>query len=125
MSGELFKMMTGINMTHVPYRGSAPALTDMISGQVQVMFDNIPTSIEHIRAGKLRALAVTGRRARSCCRTCRWSPTTSRATRRARGTASARRAARRRRSSKSSTTTVNAILADPAVKKKFADMGAR
>ena len=59
MSGELFKMMTGIQMTHVPYRGSAPALTDMISGQVQVMFDNIPTSIQHIRAGKLRALAVT------------------------------------------------------------------
>ena len=59
MSGELFKMMTGISMTHVPYRGSAPALTDMISGQVQVMFDNIPTSIEHIRAGKLRPLAVT------------------------------------------------------------------
>ena len=60
MSGELFKMMTGIQMTHVPYRGSAPALTDMISGQVQVMFDNIPSSIEHIRAGKLRPLAVTG-----------------------------------------------------------------
>jgi tripartite-type tricarboxylate transporter receptor subunit TctC len=59
VSGELFKMMTGINMVHVPYRGSAPALTDMISGQVQVMFDNIPTSLPHIRAGKLRALAVT------------------------------------------------------------------
>jgi tripartite-type tricarboxylate transporter receptor subunit TctC len=59
MSGELFKMMTGIQMTHVPYRGSAPALTDMISGQVQVMFDNIPSSIQHIRAGKLRPLAVT------------------------------------------------------------------
>ncbi len=59
-SGELFKMLTGIQMTHVPYRGSAPALTDMISGQVQVMFDNIPSSIQHIRAGKLRPLAVTG-----------------------------------------------------------------
>ena len=59
MSGELFKMMTGVEMTHVPYRGTRPVLTDMISGQVQVMFDNIPTSIEHIRAGKLRALAVT------------------------------------------------------------------
>jgi len=59
VSGELFKMMTGINMIHVPYRGGAPALTDMISGQVQVMFDNVPTSIEFIRAGKLRALAVT------------------------------------------------------------------
>src|SRR5438552_18157209 len=60
VSGELFKMMTGINMVHVPYRGSAPALTDIIGGQVQVMFDNIPTSIEHIRAGRLRVLAVTG-----------------------------------------------------------------
>jgi tripartite-type tricarboxylate transporter receptor subunit TctC len=59
VSGELFKMMTGINMIHVPYRGGAPALTDMISGQVQVMFDNLPTSIEFIRAGKLRPLAVT------------------------------------------------------------------
>src|SRR5262249_31140978 len=60
VSGELFKMMTGVNMVHVPYRGSAPALTDMIGGQVQVMFDNLPTSIEHIRAGRLRVLAVTG-----------------------------------------------------------------
>ena len=59
MSGELFKMMTGINMVHVPYRGGAPALTDLIGGQVQVMFDNVPTSAEHIKAGKLRGLAVT------------------------------------------------------------------
>ncbi len=60
VSGELFKMMTGINMVHVPYRGGAPALTDMLGGQVQVMFDNLPTSLEYIRTGKLRALAVTG-----------------------------------------------------------------
>jgi tripartite-type tricarboxylate transporter receptor subunit TctC len=59
MSGELFKMMTGTNMVHVPYRGGAPALTDMISGQVQVMFDNIPTCAEHVKSGKLRGLAVT------------------------------------------------------------------
>ena len=59
MSGELFKMMTGINMVHVPYRGDAPAVTDLISGQVQVMFSNTVSSIEHIRAGRLRALAVT------------------------------------------------------------------
>ena len=59
MSGELFKMITGINMVHVPYRGGAPALTDLISGQVHVMFDNIPTSAEHVRAGRLRGLAVT------------------------------------------------------------------
>jgi tripartite-type tricarboxylate transporter receptor subunit TctC len=59
MSGELFKMLTGTNMVHVPYRGGAPALTDMISGQVQVMFDNIPTCAEHVKSGKLRGLAVT------------------------------------------------------------------
>ena len=59
MSGELFKMMAGINMVHVPYRGGAPALTDLMGGQVQVMFDNVPTSAEHIKAGKLRGLAVT------------------------------------------------------------------
>ena len=59
MSGELFKMLTGINMVHVPYRGGAPALTDLIAGQVQVMFDNIPTCAEHVKSGKLRGLAVT------------------------------------------------------------------
>jgi tripartite-type tricarboxylate transporter receptor subunit TctC len=59
LSGELFKMMTGVNMVHVPYRGSAPMLTDLLGGQVQVTFDNMPSSIEHIRAGKLRPLAVT------------------------------------------------------------------
>ena len=60
MSGELFKMMTGVNLVHVPYRGGALALTDLLGGQVQVMFDNVPTSAEYIKAGKLRALAVTG-----------------------------------------------------------------
>ena len=59
MAGELFKMMTGVDMVHVPYRGAAPALTDLLGGQVQVMFGTMPASIEHIRAGKLRALAVT------------------------------------------------------------------
>jgi tripartite-type tricarboxylate transporter receptor subunit TctC len=57
--GELFKMMAGVDMLHVPYRGGAPALTDLLAGQVQVMFDTLITSIEHIRAGKLRPLAVT------------------------------------------------------------------
>jgi tripartite-type tricarboxylate transporter receptor subunit TctC len=57
--GELFKMMTGVTMLHVPYRGTTPAVTDTISGQVQVMFDTVPASIEYIRAGKLRALGVT------------------------------------------------------------------
>jgi tripartite-type tricarboxylate transporter receptor subunit TctC len=124
MSGELFKMMTGINMTHVPYRGSAPALTDMISGQVQVMFDNIPTSIEHIRAGKLRALAVTGSTRSELLpdipmvadyipgyEASAWYGLGA-----PRGTPP--------EIIEKLNTTVNAILAEPAVKKKFADMGA-
>lgn len=57
--GELFKFMTGVNMVHAPYRGGASALTDLLGGQVQVYFGPIPESIEHTRAGKLRALAVT------------------------------------------------------------------
>jgi tripartite-type tricarboxylate transporter receptor subunit TctC len=59
VSGELFKMMAGVNMTHVPYRGSAPALTDLLGGQVQIVFDTTLASIEYIRAGRLRPLAVT------------------------------------------------------------------
>jgi tripartite-type tricarboxylate transporter receptor subunit TctC len=59
VAGELFKMMTGTNMVHVPYRGLSPALTDLLGGQVQVAFGGLPSSIEHIRTGKLRALAVT------------------------------------------------------------------
>ena len=59
VAGELFKFMTGVDMVHVPYRGSAPALTDLLAGQVQVMFDVTPTSTPHIKAGRLRALAVT------------------------------------------------------------------
>jgi tripartite-type tricarboxylate transporter receptor subunit TctC len=59
LSGELFKMMAGVNLIHVPYRGSAPALTDLIGGQVQAIFGNLSTSIEYVRDGKLRALAVT------------------------------------------------------------------
>ena len=59
LAGEMFKMMAGVDMAHVPYRSAGPALTDLISGQVQVMFDALPASIEHIRAGRLRALAAT------------------------------------------------------------------
>lgn len=59
LSGALFMQMTGVNLVHVPYRGAAPALTDMLAGQVQVFFDNLPSSIGYIKAGKLRALGVT------------------------------------------------------------------
>jgi len=124
MSGELFKMMTGINMTHVPYRGSAPALTDMISGQVQVMFDNIPTSIEHIRAGKLRALAVTGSTRSELLPDI---PTVADYIPGYEASAWYGLGAPRGTPPEiieKLNTTVNAILADPAVKKKFADMGA-
>ena len=59
LSGALFMLMTGVDLIHVPYRGAAPALTDLLGNQVQVMFDNLPSSIGHIQAGRLRALAVT------------------------------------------------------------------
>ena len=59
LAGELFKMMAGVEFTHVPYRGNAPALTDLLAGQVQVLFASLPSSIEYIRTGKLRGLAVT------------------------------------------------------------------
>src|SRR5689334_12503993 len=59
LSGEMFMAMTGCKMQHVPYRGAAPAITDMLGGQVQVIFDNMPSIIQHIRAGSLRALGVT------------------------------------------------------------------
>jgi tripartite-type tricarboxylate transporter receptor subunit TctC len=59
LSAELFKSMTGTFMTHIPYRGSAPAVADLLAGQVELMFDNLPSAMPHIRSGKLRALAVT------------------------------------------------------------------
>ena len=59
LSMELFKMMAGVDLTHIPYKGSAPAVTDLIGGQVQAMFDNVPNVIQHVKAGRLRALAIT------------------------------------------------------------------
>src|SRR4029453_15852359 len=59
LSGELFKTMTGVSMMHVPYKGSSPALADLAGGQVQLMFDNLPSALPLIKAGKLKALAVT------------------------------------------------------------------
>lgn len=60
MSGEMFKYLTGVDMLHIPYKGSGPAVADLMGGQVNLMFDNIPSSMPHIRSGKLRALATTG-----------------------------------------------------------------
>jgi tripartite-type tricarboxylate transporter receptor subunit TctC len=60
MSGEMFKHMAKVDILHVPYKGSAPAITDLLGGQVMIMFDNLPSALPHIKAGKLRALAVTG-----------------------------------------------------------------
>ncbi|MBL8384555.1 MAG: tripartite tricarboxylate transporter substrate binding protein [Burkholderiales bacterium] len=62
MSAEMFQYLTKVSMTHIPYKGSAPAVTDLLGGQVMMMFDNIPSALPHIRAGKLRALATTGAR---------------------------------------------------------------
>jgi tripartite-type tricarboxylate transporter receptor subunit TctC len=99
LAAELFKFMTGVEIVHVPYRGSAPALTDLIAGQVQVMFDNLPSSIEHIRTGKLRALAVTaGKRSDALPDV----PTVGEATRRPYGMGSGSPGARRPGSSTSS-----------------------
>jgi tripartite-type tricarboxylate transporter receptor subunit TctC len=68
VSGELFKMMTGVDMTHVPYRGGSAAITDLLGGQVQVMFDNVPSSIEHIRAAGCARWQSPRRCVRRCCR---------------------------------------------------------
>ncbi len=59
LSGELFKNMTGVDMQHVPYKGSAPAVTDLLGGQISMMFDNMPSAIQHVKSGKLRPIAVT------------------------------------------------------------------
>jgi len=60
ISMELFKSLAGVDIVHIPYKGSAPAVTDLLGGQVQVMFDNVPNVLQHVKAGKLRALAVSG-----------------------------------------------------------------
>ena len=99
VTGELFKMMTGVNMLHVPYRGAAPALTDLLGGQVDVMFDNMPSSIEHIKAGGCAHWQLPPRPAWRASLTPRQWLTSYRGLRRARGAASARQRARLPKSS--------------------------
>ena len=103
MSGELFKMMAGVNMVHVQYRGAPPALTDLLGGQVQVYFASTTVSIEHIRAGKLRALAVTTAKRSEALPDIPALAISCRATSRASGSASAHPRTHRPKSSTSST----------------------
>jgi len=74
LSGELFNMLAKVEMVHVPYKGSAPAVTDLLGGQIDIMFDNMPSAIQHVRSDKLRPLAVTTASARPNCPMCRPSP---------------------------------------------------
>ena len=103
LSGELFKFMTGCDMLHVPYKGAGPALVDLMGGQVHVLFDNLPSSIGHIKNGKLRALAVTSQEREPTLLACRRWARPSPATRRRPGSASACRRTRRANSSTGST----------------------
>src|SRR5215470_6777598 len=123
VTGELFKMMTGVSMLHVPYRGAPPALTDLIGGQVHVMFDNMPSSIEHIRVGRLRPLAVTA--------TTRWQglpdvPTLGRFVPGFETSAWAGIGAPKNTPAEIINTLnwdINAALADPTIKARFAALG--
>ena len=90
INGELFKMMAGVNLVHVPYRGAGPALVDLLAGQVQVSFPSMPSSIEYVRAGKLRALAVTTATRSEALPDLQPSASSCRAMRQAVGSASAR-----------------------------------
>jgi tripartite-type tricarboxylate transporter receptor subunit TctC len=107
----------------VPYRGAAPALTDMLGGQVQVMFDNLPSSIGHIQAGRLRALAVTTATRAKALPDVPTSPRPCRAMKRVRGSAWRCREARRATIIDKLNKTVNEALADPAMQAKLAELG--
>ena len=116
-------MMAGVDMVHVPYRGAAPALTDLLGGQVQVKFGPLSASIEYIRTGKLRALAVTTATRSEVLPDIPTVGDFCRATRRARGSASAHPGTRPPRSSTGSTRRSMPALADPKIKARFADLG--
>ena len=113
MQFELFKLMSGVSMVHVPYRGSAPALTDLLSGQVQLMFDPMPSSIGHIKAGKLRALAVTTATRSEVLPDLPTLRDSCPTTRRAHGLALSRRRTRLPKSSRNSTTQSTRALLIP------------
>ncbi len=87
LGGELFKTMTGTYILHVPYRGSPQAINDLIAGEANMMFDNLSSITPHVKAGRVRGLAVSGPAARRCSRTCRRSASSCPATRRSRGAA--------------------------------------
>src|SRR5262249_6885631 len=124
VASELFKMMAGIDMIHVPYRGGAPAMTDLLGGQIQVVFNPVPESMEHIKAGKLRPLAVTG--------ATRWEalPTVPPVGDSVRGSeASAWQGIGAPKDPPAEIVNklnkeINAGLADPSLKARFADLGA-
>ena len=116
-------MMAGVDMQHVPYRGAPLALADLLSGQVQVMFDNLPSSIDHIRAGRLRALAVSTPARSSCCPACRRWPNSCRASRPALSPASARRPACPAEIVDKLNKGVTTALADPKLKARILDLG--
>ena len=126
LSGELFKVMAGVQMTHIPYKGSAPALQDLIGGQVQLMFDNLPPSLPQIKAGKLRALAVTSAtRVAGVAGYADRSPSPGcPATRRRRGSACWRRPARRPAIIAKLNAEIATWLASPEAKEKMLALGA-
>ena len=123
LSGELFKSMSGIGMTHIPYKGAGPAITDLLGGQVDVLFDNMPSIISHIRSGSVRALGVTSAQRSPALpdvpvvadtvpgyEASAWFGASA-----PKGTPAAAIARLNRE--------INAALADPAMRAKFADLG--
>ena len=123
VAGELFKMMTGINIVHVPYRGTPAALTDLVSGRVHVIFDNLVSSIEHIRSGQLHAVAVTTAARSSALPTI---PTIGESIPGFEASTWAGFAAPKGTSEETVmllSRAINAVLADPKLRARFADMG--
>ena len=125
VAGELFKMMAGVDLVHVPYRGAAPALTDLLGGQVQLYFGPLPASIEHIKTGRLRALAVTTATRAEVLPDLPTMGEFCRATRRAPGTASARPENTPAEIVERLNREINAGLADPEMSARLDHWAAR